>query len=75
MVKEETTSDLVRTCGACMRDGADFPTVWNTILKGHALVVGPPVQVISDGYARLEIFLVTGQRLVFDSASKEFRLS
>ena len=75
MVKEETASDLVRKCAACMRSGTDFPTVWNSILKGHALVVGRPVQMIRDGQARLEIFLVTGQRLIFDSASKEFTLS
>ena len=75
MAKEETASEVVRICAACMRSGADFPTVWNSILKGHALVVGRPVQTISDGRARLEIVLVTGQRLVFDSASKEFSLS
>jgi len=74
-VKKEMVDGLMRRCAVCMRDGADFPTVWNTILKGHALVHGQPVQAISDGHARLEIFLVTGQRLVFDSAAKEFNLS
>ena len=36
----ETASDLVRKCVAAMQDGTDFPTVWDTVLKGHVLVIG-----------------------------------
>jgi len=70
----DSASGLVAICAARIANGADFPTVWQRILKGHALIAGPPVSAIRDGRARLEINLITGQRLVFDSTSKEFSL-
>ena len=72
---EGTGGDLLKQCADAMREGADFPTVWNTLLKSHALVAGPPVQTTRGGHAQLEVFLVTGQRLIFDSASREFSLA
>jgi hypothetical protein len=74
-MKRETARDLLGKCVASIRSGDDFPTVWATILKRDPLVLGPPVSTIKDGRARLEVFLVTGQRLVFDSESKVFSLS
>ena len=51
-----TANDLVLKCTAMARTGADFPTGWDAVLKGHALVAGPPVQILDDeGHPQLEI--------------------
>ena len=69
----ETANDLVLKCTAIARDGADFPTVWDAVLKRHALVVGLPVQTFDDEERpQLEIRLVTGQRLVYKSDCNEY---
>jgi hypothetical protein len=55
------------------RAGSDFPTVWDTVLKGHALVAGQPIQGFDDEERpQLEIQLINGQRLVYNSASKQY---
>jgi len=58
--------NLLQSCIAAKRNGADFPTVWQTILRGHPLVMGPPVQRLDEGVASLEISLINGQRIVHD---------
>jgi len=74
-MKREMARGLVRTCTASKKSGADFPTIWETILRRHPLVLGPPVSAIKDERACLEMHLVTGQRLVFDSESQVFNLT
>ena len=71
---DETADELVQRCIGATREGADFPTIWETVLRGHALVVGPPLQAVEGGRTCLKIFMITGQWLVFDSASTEFKL-
>jgi hypothetical protein len=68
MSNPENASDILQQCVTARQEGADFPTIWNTILKRHPLVSGPPVQAMHEGQARLEIMLITGQRLIFDRA-------
>ena len=68
MSKNDRVSDLLSRCVAAREGGANFPSIWNTILKGHPLVFGPPVQAMREGQARREIKLITGQRLIFDHA-------
>jgi hypothetical protein len=69
----ETANDLVLKCTAMARTGADFPSVWDAVLKGHALVAGPPIQIFDDEERpQLEIRLINGQRLVYISASREY---
>ena len=58
--------DLLNTCAAAKEAGADFPTIWQTILKSHPLVIGPPVQRLEGHEAVLEICLINGQRIVLD---------
>ena len=70
----ETADELVQNCVTATREGADFPTVWQTVLRPHALVVGPPIQGFESGRVCLKIPLINRQWLVFDAASKEFRL-
>jgi hypothetical protein len=70
----DTSEDLLRMCIDAMRKGADFPTVWQNVLRGHRLVLGMPEQQMTDGKAQLHIRLLTGQRIIFDSTSKTFSL-
>jgi hypothetical protein len=61
----ETAADrLVQRCSAARSSGADFPTVWNTILKKNRLVAGNPVQAIEDGKPVLKVLLASNQYLV-----------
>jgi hypothetical protein len=62
----ETANDLVLKCTAMARTGADFPTVWDAVLKGHALVGGLPIQSFDEELPQLEIQLINGQRLVYN---------
>jgi hypothetical protein len=67
--------DQVRACLVAKAGGADFPTVWRSILKAHPLVLGIPVQTITEARAQLEIALVSGDRLVYDSAHDDYTLT
>jgi hypothetical protein len=67
---DNTSTALLGKCLAAREEGADFPTVWHDILKGHPLVKGLPVQ--RDG--GLEIALITGQRLIYDSDTHDFSI-
>jgi len=64
-----TTAELLAHCEAVRSAGADFPTLWNEVLKSHPLVIGPPVQAIRGGRVRLEVRLIDGRSLAFDSES------
>jgi hypothetical protein len=71
----DTATDLVRFCAAARRAGADFPTIWNTLLKGHPLVAGIPIQSLDGTRSILEIPLVTGHRITYEPDVREFGLS
>lgn len=58
--------DLLKECTAAKEAGADFPTIWQTILRSHPLVIGPPVQRLEGREAVLEVSLINGQRIVLD---------
>ena len=69
----ETANDLLLKCTVLAKTGADFPTVWGNVLKGHALVAGPPTQILDDQMRpQLEIGLINGQRRIYNSAYKEY---
>ncbi len=68
----ERAQDLAQLCTELMRKGNDFPTVWNTVLKGNALVDGIPGSTLEGARSVLEIRLITGERLVFDGDAKKF---
>jgi hypothetical protein len=65
---------LAEVCTAMVRHGEDFPTVWTTYLKDHALVFGLPVSKIESRRPVLEIKLVTGELLVFEGDARRFRV-
>jgi hypothetical protein len=60
---------LVEKCVGARFGGADFPTVWTTILKPNSLVVGKPVQAMEGGEPVLKIRLITNQCLVYRDGS------
>jgi hypothetical protein len=69
----ETANDLAIKCTAAALSGADFPSVWDSVLRAHPLVVGPPIQTFTDDdVPNLEIRLINGQRLIYDSASNQY---
>jgi hypothetical protein len=45
----------------------DFPTLWHEVLRPDPLVIGPPVQTVRDGRIRLEVRLIGGGAIAFDS--------
>jgi len=73
-MSRERASDLARQCTELVRNGNDFPTVWSTLLKRHALVEGIPRQRLERNRSLLDIPLITGEQLVFDADVKEFRI-
>ena len=72
---DTTGRKLTAACLAAADTGADFPTVWQTILKGHPDVAGPPIQRMEGSTALLEIPLVTGERIVVGPGAKDYRRS
>jgi len=64
----------MRQCTQLVRNGKDFPIVWSTLLKNHALVEGIPRQRLERNRSLLNIPLITGEQLVFDADVKEFRV-
>ena len=66
-----TSVDLVRRCRAGMASGMDFPTLWHEVLKPHPLVIGPPIQTVRDGRVRMEVRLITGGAVAFDSETNQ----
>ncbi len=67
-------SELVRRCVQAHRQGADFPTIWHSVLKGHELVAGLPRQRFAGARAVLEIPLITGHCVVYDFDARAFSL-
>jgi hypothetical protein len=61
-------ADLLQQCIAAHENRVDFPTVWRTLLSGHPLVAGLPIQMAGDGAVWLEIPLTTGHRLTHSHA-------
>ena len=73
MSAKERSYYLAQLCTELVREGNDFPTVWNTLLKGHPLVNDDISHSKLEGTRPvLEIQLVTGERLVFDRDRNKF---
>jgi hypothetical protein len=65
MPTRDTVEDLLRKCVEARMKGADFPTVWQTILKGHPLTAGVPVSRVEGGQPVLAVPLITRQQLEY----------
>ena len=66
-----TRDALVDRCRAGRAAGMDLPTLWHDVLKQHPLVIGPPVQTVRDGKIRMEVRLITGATITFDTETNE----
>ncbi len=69
-----TPTDLVRECREAMRRGADFPTLWHSIIKRHPAVKGVPVQRLDGDRPYVEVPLIRGDWLVIDNDARTVRL-
>ena len=75
MSVKERSYYLAQLCTELVQDGNDFPTVWNTILKGHPLIDDDISHSKPEGMrSLLEIPLITGERLVFDRDRNKFNV-
>ena len=63
----DSAEELTRLCNEAHAQGADFPTIWRTVLSTHPWICGLPRQVRMDGEPVLEAGLLTGQRVLFRS--------
>jgi hypothetical protein len=66
-----TRADLLERCRDAKASGMDFPTLWAEVLRPSPLVIGPPVQTVRDGRFRLEVRLITGTSIAFDTETNE----
>jgi len=73
-MSQERANDLARLCTDAVRKGNDFPTIWNTLLKKHPLVDGIPQQRFEGNQSFLDVRLITGEWLVFESEGKRFSI-
>ncbi|HEY2528567.1 MAG TPA: hypothetical protein VGJ20_11580 [Xanthobacteraceae bacterium] len=73
-MSQERSHDLAALCTDLVRKGEDFPTVWTTVLKRNALVIGIPESKLEGQRPVLEIRLITGERLLFDGERKKFNV-
>lgn len=67
-------TNLVERCTEANGRGADFPTVWHTVLKRDPLVAGIPRQRMAGAKSVLEIPLITGQCILYDGDLRRFSL-
>ena len=65
---------LAEQCTQAARDGVDFPSIWDSILKKHTLVISPPVQTFEDERSHLDIRLRNGFWLRYCARSNDFSL-
>ena len=63
---------LAEVCTELVRKGADFPTIWTTLLKRHSLVDGIPESRLEGNRPMLVVRLITGELLVFDGERRKF---
>jgi len=68
----QRTDDLIGQCNKLIGDGVDFPVIWNSYLRGHQLVLGPPVQGYRNEEPVLCIPLFHRQTLIFAAPDAKF---
>jgi hypothetical protein len=60
---------------ALLRQGRTFQDVWDVLLRGNPLVKGGrPHQRLDGPHVNIEVFLATGERLVYEPDCGEFHL-
>lgn len=67
--------ELLQQCREAHARGADFPTIWQNIIRPHWLVRGSPMQHYLDGRPVLVTRLTNGHVITFDGNGFEHRES
>jgi hypothetical protein len=57
--------ELLAECIAAWERDAEFPTIWNDILRIHPLTAGAAFEMADAEHIWQEVPLTTGQRLVY----------
>lgn len=70
----QTADGLVEQCTQAVREGIEFPAIWESILRKHSLVVSPPVQTFEDELTHLDVRLRNGYWLRYCARSNDFSL-
>ncbi len=67
--------DLLKRCIAARDSGADFPTIYDTIIRrADRLGPGLPTHRTDGRETWLQVRLVTGHCLIYQSGTNEYRL-
>lgn len=45
--------------------------MWHEVLRPHPLVIGPPVQAVRNGRIRMEVRLIIGGAIAFDTDTND----
>jgi hypothetical protein len=70
----KTVDKLVQACTQAAQEGAEFTTIWDSILRTHSLVVSPPIQTFEDEQPHLDVRLRNGFWLRYCARSNDFSL-
>jgi len=70
-----TADELLRACMAAAGRGADFPAIWQSVLKGHHFVAGLPVQDFRAGAPVLQVPLLSGESIIVGPGPSDYKLS
>jgi hypothetical protein len=70
----QTAAGLVEQCRKAALDGAEFPVIWEHILRTHSLVASPPVRTFEDELSHLDVRLSNGYWLRYCVRSNDFSL-
>ncbi|MDQ0390973.1 hypothetical protein [Labrys monachus] len=70
----EKADDLIDRCNRLIGEGMDFPMIWNSYLKGHRLVLGPPIQSYRNDQPVLRVPLFYRQTLIFMASEAQFAI-
>jgi hypothetical protein len=69
-----TVDALIAECTQAARDGAEFPEIWDSILRSHRMVASPPIETFDEAQPHLEVRLRNGYWLRYCANSNDFSL-
>ena len=65
---------LVAECTQAAQAGAEYSVIWDSILKRHSLVAGPPIETFEEALPHLEVRLHNGYWLRYSASTNDFSL-
>jgi len=70
----QAADTLVAECRRAAQDGAEFHTIWDSILRQHSLVASPPIETFEEQLPHLEVRLHNGYWLRYSVGTNDFSL-